>query len=62
VKANCISINASMAKNLFTRGFILAKRHERGQPITTAYIRANLRVSKATAKRDMKRLRRLVPL
>jgi hypothetical protein len=55
-------INASMAKNLFTRGFILAKRHERGQPITTAYIRANLRVSKATAKRDMKRLRRLVPL
>lgn len=50
-----------MAKPIWTRAFLLGRMVERGVKLTTAKIRAEMRVSKATAKRDMQRLRRLVP-
>jgi hypothetical protein len=45
----------------FVRGFLLGMLYERGHTITTARIRRELRASRATAKRDMKHIRTLVP-
>lgn len=43
------------------RGFILGQLYEKGFRLTTARIRG-LGASKATAKRDMKAIRKLVPV
>ena len=43
-----------------TRGFILGQLYEKGHTMNTARIR-KLGVSKATAKRDMKAIRALLP-
>lgn len=42
------------------RGFLLGKLYEQGFVLTTARIRKEMRVSKATAKRDMKKIAGLV--
>lgn len=44
------------------RGFLLGMLYEQGKVITTARIRRELRVSRATAKRDMVWIRKLVPV
>ena len=51
-----------MSKPMWKRAFLLGQRYERGLDITTAVIRRVCRVSKATAKRDMVMLRKLVPV
>lgn len=43
-----------------SRGFLLGQLHAKGHTLTTARIR-KLGVSKATAKRDMRAIRKLVP-
>ena len=43
------------------RGFILGMAYAKGHSISTEKIRREIRVSKATAKRDMKVIRALVP-
>ena len=45
----------------FARGFLLGLTYAKGHVLTTARIR-NMGVSKATAKRDMKVIRGLVPM
>lgn len=45
---------------LFVRGFLLGMLYAQGKVITTTRIREELRVSKATAKRDMQKVARLV--
>jgi hypothetical protein len=44
------------------RGFLLGMLYEQGKVLTTARIRRELRVSRATAKRDMGWIRKLVPV
>jgi hypothetical protein len=44
------------------RGFLLGLLYGRGFVLTTARIRKELRVSRATAKRDMVQIRKLVPV
>lgn len=44
----------------FVRGFLLGMLYAQGKTLTTARIRRDFRVSKATAKRDMKEIRRIV--
>lgn len=44
------------------RGFLLGLLYARGFRLTTARIRNELRVSRATAKRDMTQIRRLAPV
>jgi hypothetical protein len=44
------------------RGFLLGLLYARGFKLTTERIRNELRVSKATAKRDMVQIRKLVPV
>lgn len=44
------------------RGFLLGMLYERGHTISTARIRRELRVSRATAKRDMQQIRGMVPV
>jgi porphobilinogen deaminase len=44
----------------FVRGFLLGMLYAQGKVITTARIRREMRVSKPTAKRDMKLIRGLV--
>lgn len=46
----------------FARAFVLGMLYESGQTITTARIRKEFGVAKATAKRDMKVIRSLVPV
>lgn len=43
------------------RGFILGMRYAKGHVLSTAIIRRELKASKATAKRDMKAIAKLVP-
>jgi len=45
-----------------TRGFILGSLYAQGKILTTRRIRQDLRVSRATAKRDMKVIRTIVPV
>jgi DNA-binding transcriptional regulator GbsR (MarR family) len=42
------------------RGFLLGMLYAQGKTLTTARIRRELRVSQATAKRDMKAIRKVV--
>jgi Fic family protein len=42
------------------RGFLLGMMHAKGHVLTTARIRNELKASKATAKRDMQQIARLV--
>lgn len=44
------------------RGFLIGAMYERGHTITTERLRRELRVSKATAKRDFKALRAVAPV
>lgn len=44
------------------RGFLLGSLYERGHLLTTSKIRREMRVSKATAKRDMVALANLIPV
>lgn len=44
------------------RGFLLGSLYERGHVLTTAKIRREMRVSKATAKRDIAALADLIPV
>lgn len=46
----------------FARGFLLGLLYARGFALTTKRIRNELRVSRATAKRDMTQIRLLVPV
>lgn len=45
-----------------SRGFLLGLLYARGFKLSTARIRRELRVSRATAKRDMVQIRKLVPV
>lgn len=44
------------------RGFLLGMLYEKGHTLTTARIRREMKVSKATAKRDMTKIAGLVPV
>jgi hypothetical protein len=46
----------------FERGFLVGMLYGRGSPITTARIRKLFRVHRSTAKRDMKVIRKIVPV
>lgn len=53
-------MKVKFGKSQFVRGFILGQLHESGSKITTRLVRERMRVSKATAKRDLAMLRRLI--
>jgi hypothetical protein len=44
----------------FVRGFLLGMLYAQGKMLTTARIRREMRVSRPTAKRDMRLIRKLV--
>lgn len=48
-----------MRTDAFTRGLLIAQRLYEGLPVDTPWIRSRFGVSKATAKRDVRKIRQL---